>query len=177
LTVGLHAPTVHTLVTRALESLSYTDDRVHAQLPPRYLYDSDALANLGALVRDVARALDDPVAIAGSLDSLEDDLVKRGQCPPAGLAIADAVGIDGQATVMKYQPLYSRVTSSSDGVALHFAQLVIKADADHADALQFLSKSTEPFRICDIPGLSAPQQTALARTLIINGFLVRLPDD
>ena len=36
---------------------------------------------------------------------------------------------------MKYQPLYSRVTDSSDGVALHFAQLVVKADPDHKDAL------------------------------------------
>jgi bifunctional lysine-specific demethylase and histidyl-hydroxylase NO66 len=43
--------------------------------------------------------------------------------------------------------------------------------------LQFLSKSTEPFRVCDLPGLSEAQRTALARTLIVNGFLVRLPDD
>jgi hypothetical protein len=69
------------------------------------------------------------------------------------------------------------VTDSSDGVALHFAQLVVKADPDHRDALQFLSKSTEPFRICDLPGLSATQQTELARTLIVSGFLIRLPDD
>jgi lysine-specific demethylase/histidyl-hydroxylase NO66 len=42
---------------------------------------------------------------------------------------------------------------------------------------QFLSKSTEPFRVCDLRGLSEPQQTELARTLIVNGFLVRLPGD
>ena len=77
----------------------------------------------------------------------------------------------------KYQPLYSRVTDISGGVALHFAQLVIKAAPDHKDALQFLSKSTEPFRVCELPGLSAAEQTELARTLIVTGFLVRLPDD
>ena len=65
-----------------------------------------------------------------------------------------------------------------DGVALHFAQLVVNAGPDHRDALQFLAKSTEPlygFAICQ--GLSETQQTELARTLIVNGFLVRLADD
>jgi len=87
------------------------------------------------------------------------------------------VGIDGHTRVVKYQPLYSRVTDIPDGVALHFAQLVVEAHPDHKAALLFVSKSTEPFRICDLPGLSATQQTELARTLIVNGFLVRLPDD
>jgi lysine-specific demethylase/histidyl-hydroxylase NO66 len=177
LTVGLHAPTLLTLVTRALDSLSHSDDRVHTQLPPRYLHDPEARARLGALVRDIAQAIEEPSVIAESLDSLQDDLVRRGQTPPVGQAISNAVGIDGQAKVMKYQPLYSRVTDTADGVTLHFAQLVVKADADHKGALQFLSTSTEPFRICDLPGLSAAQQAELARTLIVSGFLVRLPDD
>jgi bifunctional lysine-specific demethylase and histidyl-hydroxylase NO66 len=177
LTVGLHAPTLLTLVTRALDSLSNSDDRVHTQLPPRYLHDPEARASLGALVRALAHAIEEPSVIAEGLDSLEADLVRRGQSPPVGHAISNAVGIDGQAKVMKYQPLYSRVTDTADGVTLHFAQLVVTADADHKDALQFLSTSTEPFRICDLPGLSAAQQADLARTLIVSGFLVRLPDD
>jgi bifunctional lysine-specific demethylase and histidyl-hydroxylase NO66 len=176
LTLGLLAPTLHLLVTRALDSLSYSDDRVHTQLPPRYLDDPDARARLDGLVRDVAEALEQPSVIAEGLASLEDDLVKRGQSPPVGQAIASAVGIDGRTRVVKYQPLYSRVTETSDGVALHFAQLVVNAAPDHKGALQFLSKSTEPFRICDMPELSAAQQMELARTLIVNGFLVRLPD-
>jgi bifunctional lysine-specific demethylase and histidyl-hydroxylase NO66 len=177
LTVGLQAPTLLMLVTRALNSLSYADDRVHTQLPPRYLDDPDARASLGVFVRDIAEALERPSVIAEGLASLEDDLVKRGQSPPVGQSISNAVGIDGRTRVMKYQPLYSRVTDTSDGVALHFAQLVINAAPDHKDALQFLSKSTEPFRICDLPGLSTAQQTELARTLIVNGFLVRPPDE
>ncbi|MDT5276158.1 MAG: bifunctional lysine-specific demethylase and histidyl-hydroxylase [Mycobacterium sp.] len=177
LTVGVQAPTLLMLATRALDSLSYSDDRVHAQLPPRYLDDPDVRASLGVLVRDIAEALEQPSAIAEGLGSLQDDLVKRGQCPTVGQAISNAVEIDGRARVRKYQPLYSRVTDTSAGVALHFAQLVINAAADHRDALQFLSKSTEPFRIRDLPGLSATQQTELVRTLIVNGFLVRLPDD
>ena len=177
LTVGLTAPTLLTLVTRALNSLSSSDDRVHAQLPPRYLNDPDVRVGLGVLVRDIAEALEQPSVIAEGLSSLEDDLVKRGPGPPVGQSISDAVGIDAHSRVVKYQPLYSRVADTSDGVALHFAQLVINAPPDHKDALQFLSKSTDPFRICDLPGLSAAQQTELARTLIVNGFLVRLPDD
>ena len=177
LTVGLLAPTLLMLVTRALDSLSYSDDRVHTQLPPQYLNDPDVRVNLGVLVRDVAEALEAPSVIADGLGSLEDDLVKRGQTPPVGQAMSNAVGIDAHARVVKYQPLYSRVTDSPDGVALHFAQLVINAGSDHNDALQFLSKSTEPFRICELPGLSAAQQTELARSLIISGFLVRLTDD
>jgi bifunctional lysine-specific demethylase and histidyl-hydroxylase NO66 len=176
LTLGLLAPTLHLLVTRALDALSYSDDRVHTQLPPRYLDDPDARARLDGLVRDVAEALEQPSVIAEGLASLEDDLVRRGQSPPVGQAITSAVGIDGRTRVVKYQPLYSRVTDTSDGVALHFAQLVVNAAPDHKGALQFLSKSTEPFRICDMPELSAAQQMELARTLIVNGFLVRLPD-
>ncbi len=177
LTVGLHAPTLHMLVTRVLDSLSHADDRVHTQLPPRYLHDPDVRAKLDFLMQDIAQALEDPSVIAPGLSSLEDDLVKRGQPSPGGQAISAAVGIDGDARVRKYQPLYSRVTDTPDGVALHFAQLVVTAAPDHKEALQFLSKSTEPFRIYDLPGLSGAQQTELARTLIVSGFLVRLPDD
>jgi ribosomal protein L16 Arg81 hydroxylase len=177
LTVGLHAPTLLMLVTRALNALSYSDDRVHTQLPARYLNDPHVRAGLGVLVRDVAEALEQPSVIAEGLGSLEDDLVKRGQSPPVGQSISSAVRIDGHTRMVKYQPLYSRVTDTSDGVALHFAQLVTNAAPDHKEALQFLSKSTEPFRVCDLPGLSAAQQTELARTLIVTGFLVRLPDD
>jgi bifunctional lysine-specific demethylase and histidyl-hydroxylase NO66 len=177
LTVGVLAPTLLLLVTRALNSLSGSDDRVHTQLPPRYLDDPDARATLGVLVRDVVEALEQPSAISAGLGSLADDLVRRGQSPPVGQAITNAIGIAGHVRVVKYQPLFSRVTETADGVALHFAQLVVSAAPDHSEALQFLSKSTEPFRVCDLPGLSEAQQTDLARTLIVNGFLVRLPGD
>ena len=177
LTVGVLAPTLLLLVSRALNSLSGSDDRVHTQLPPRYLDDSDVRATLGDLVRDVVEALEQPSVVSAGLDSLADDLVRRGQSPPVGQAITNAIGIDGDARVVKYQPLFSRVTETSGGVALHFAQLVVSAAPDHTEALQFLSKNTEPFRVCDLPGLSVEQQTELARTLLVNGFLVRLPGD
>jgi hypothetical protein len=177
LTVGIHAPTLLALVTRALYSLSFRDDRVHTQLPPRHLDDADVRASLSVLVRDIVKALEEPSVIAEGLGTLEEDLVKRGRCPPVGQAISNAVGIDGQTLVVKYQPLYSRVTDVPGGVALHFAQLTINAGPDHKPAVLFLSKSTEPFRVCDLPGLSAAQQTELARTLIVSGFLIRLPDD
>src|SRR3984893_523118 len=177
LTVGIHPPTLLPVVTRALYSLSYSDDRVHTQLAPRHLDDPDVRASVVGLVRDVVEALDEPSVIADGLASLEEDLVKRGRCPPVGPGISGAIGIDEQTRVVKYQPLYARVTDISGGVALQFAQLVINAAPDNKDALQFLSKSTEPFRVCDVPGLSAAQQTELARTLIVSGFLVRLPDD
>jgi lysine-specific demethylase/histidyl-hydroxylase NO66 len=176
LTLGLRAPTLLMLVTRALNSLSYADDRVHTQLPPRYLNDPDIRSGLGALVHGIAEALEEPATIARGLDSLDDDLVRRGLSPPVGQALSDAVGIDSRSHVMKYQPLYSRVTEMPDGITLHFAQMTVKATADHKDALHFVSKSTEPFEVCDLPGLSAAQQTELARALIVNGFLVRLPD-
>jgi bifunctional lysine-specific demethylase and histidyl-hydroxylase NO66 len=178
LTVGIHAPTLLALVTRALYSLSFSDDRVHTQLPPRHLDDPAVRAGVDAVVRDVVKALEEPGVIADGLGSLEEDLVKRGRCPPVGQGISDAVGIDEQTLVVKYQPLYARVTDvSGGGVALQFAQLVINAAPDHREALEFLAKSTEPFRVCDLPGLSAAQQTELARTLIVSGFLVRLPGD
>ncbi len=176
LTLGLQAPTLSTLVTRALNALSYSDDRVHTQLPPRYLNDPDVRAGLGALVRGVAEALEEPSTIAAGLDSLDDDLVRRGLSPPVGQELSNAVGIDAGSRVMKYQPLHSRVTDMPDGVTLHFAQLTVNAAPDHKDALQFVSKSAAPFRVCDLPGLSAAQQTELARSLIVSGFLVRLPD-
>jgi bifunctional lysine-specific demethylase and histidyl-hydroxylase NO66 len=176
LTVGIHAPTLLALVTRALYSLSFSDDRVHTQLPPRHLDDADVRASVNVLVRDVVKVLEEPSVIAGGLGELEDVLVKRGRCPPVASA-SSAVGIDGQTLVVKYKPLYSRVTSVAGGVALHFAQLVINAGPDHEAAMMFLSRSTEPFRVRDLPGLTPAQQTELTRTLITSGFLVLLPDD
>jgi len=175
LTLGLQAPTLLMLVTRVLNSLSLSDDRVHAQLPPRYLTDPDVQAGVGSLVHGIAEALEEPSTIAQGLDSLEDDLVKRGLSPPVGQTLSNAVEIDGRTRVAKYQPLYSRVSEEPDSVTLHFARLTVNAGLEHKDALLFASKSTEPFRICDLPGLSTARQVELARTLIVNGFLVRLP--
>jgi hypothetical protein len=175
LTVGIHAPTVLTLVTHVVHLLSLRNDRLHARLPPRHLDDAVVRASLGDLVRDIAGAVEDPSAIAAGLGAMEDVLVRRGRCPPVG-QVTNAVGIDVQTPVVKYQPLYSRVTAAAGGVALQFAQLSISAGADHQAAMLFLSRSTEPFRVGDLPGLSAAQQVELARTLIMSGFLVRLPE-
>ncbi|MFF4413580.1 cupin domain-containing protein [Streptosporangium sp. NPDC001559] len=177
LTVGIHAPTVLKLITEALEALSYRDDRVLAQLPPRHVDDVDVRANLDGLLRDVARAIEDPAVMAEGLGALGDALVRRGRCRPVGQLVPNAVEaprIDGRTRVVKYQPLYSRVLMMADGVALQFAQSLVSADADHRAAMLFLSGSTEPFEVRDLPELSEARQIELARTLVVDGFLVRL---
>lgn len=176
LTVGVHAPTALMLAIGALHSLSFHDDRLNARLPPRHLDDADVEAVLGVLMRDAVRTVEDPSAVARGVDALADVLVRRGRCPPVG-QITHATVIDGQTLVNKHQPLYSRVTAVAGGVALQFAQLSITASPDHEAALLFVSGSTKPFRIGDLPGLRAAQQTELARTLILSGFLARLSDN
>lgn len=175
LTIGLHAPTVLTLVTHALHALSLRDPRVHARLPPRHLDDAAARAGLGELVHDAVRAVGDPEIVGEGLDAMADVLVRRGRCPPVG-RVSDTAGIDGQTRVVKYEPLYSRVAQVGDRFVLQFARLSVGAGADHEAALRFLARSTEPFRVGDLPGLTAAQQAGLAQTLILNGFLVRLPE-
>ncbi len=177
LTVGIHAPSAFLLIIRALEALGGRDDRVHARLPPRHLDDIELRTSLNARVRDILKAVEDDDVIAEGLDALAEVLVRRGRCPPLGEATSKIAGIDGQTRVAKYQPLYSRVTTTAEGgVALQFAKLSISASADHKAALLFASTSTEPFRVGDLPGLGAVQQTELARSLIVSGFLIRLPD-
>jgi hypothetical protein len=177
LTVGLHAPTLSLLTSRILDALNSSDDLPHAQLPPRFLSDPDVRAGLGDLLHGIAEIIRQPNAIAGGLDSLEADLVRRGLCQPLRMGISDAVAIDNATRVMKAQPLYARVTESADVVSLHFAQSAFTAPSDHGGALRYLAKSAEPFRICELPGLSDAQRIDLARTLILQGFLIRLPDD
>jgi bifunctional lysine-specific demethylase and histidyl-hydroxylase NO66 len=179
LTVGIHAPTVLTLVTQALGALSIKDDRVLARLPPRHLDDPDARGRLEGLVRDVIRAIDDPSIIADGLGAIGDTLVRRGRCRPVGQMVSNAVKlkqVDGQMLVAKYRPLYSRVLAIADGVALQFGQSLVSAGSDHRAAMLFLSKGAEPFRVREIPGLSEDQQRDLARTLIVDGFLIRLSE-
>jgi hypothetical protein len=176
LTVGIHPPTLLMLAIGALYSRSFHNDDLHALLPPRHLDDADVQASLGDLVRDAVKAVEDPSAIAGGLDLLADVLARRGRCPPIG-PISNAAGIDGQTLVRKYQPLYSWVKDVPDGVALQFASLSVTAGADHKAAMLFISRSTEPFRVCDLPELNAQQQIELTRSLILSGFLVLLSDD
>ncbi|MGV0066994.1 cupin domain-containing protein [Mycobacterium colombiense] len=173
LTIGLHAPTVLTLLTHELYALSLRDPRVHARLAPRHHRDAAARAGLGDLVRDSLRALEDPELFTESLDALADVLVRRGRCPPVG-RVSDTVGIDGQTLVAKYEPLYARVARVDDRVVLRFAQLSVGAGADHEAAMLFLAERTEPFRVGELPELAPAQQIGLAQTLILNGFLVRL---
>ena len=127
-------------------------------------------------MREAVDVVDDSGAVTDSLGLLSDILVRRGTCPPVG-AIANATAIDEHTRVAKYQPLYSRVTVADNGVTLEFASLSISAGLDHDAAMRFISSSKEPFRVGDLPGLHAKQQTDLARTLIVSGFLVRLPEE
>lgn len=176
LTVGIHAPTVLMLAMGALYSQSFRDDRLNERVPPRHLDNADLDATLRGLVREAVGTVEDPGAMTDALGLLADVLVRHGRCPPVG-KISDANAIDGQTRVVKYQPLYSRVKKLDDGVTLQFASLSTNGTAAHEAALRFVSGSTEPFRVGDLPGLSAAQQADLARTLIVSGFLVRLPDD
>jgi len=175
LTVGVHAPTALMLAVGALYAQSFHDDRLNAQLPPRHLDDADQRAALDALMRDTVKTVEDPSALARGLDTLADVLVRRGRCPPVG-PILNAVGIDGQTLVRKYQPLYSSVKAEPGGVTLQFASLSVGAGPDHKAAMEFVSRSTEPFRVGDLPELSERQQIELTRSLIVSGFLVRLED-
>jgi ribosomal protein L16 Arg81 hydroxylase len=176
LTVGIHAPTVLMLAIGALYSQSFRDDRLNARLPARHLDDAGLDATVRDLVREAVDGVEDSAAMADGLGLLADVLVRRGQCPPVG-QIASANAIDGQTRVVKYQPLYSQVKLVNDGVTLQFASLSISAGSDHEAALRFISSSAAPFRLGDLPGLHAGQQTDLARALIVSGLLVRLPDD
>jgi ribosomal protein L16 Arg81 hydroxylase len=175
LTVGVHAPTALMLAVGALYAQSFHDDRLNAQLPPRHLDDADQRAALDALMRDTVKTVEDPSALARGLDTLADVLVRRGRCPPVG-PILNAVGIDAQTLVRKYQPLYSSVKAEPGGVTLQFASLSVDAAPDHKAAMEFVSRSTEPFRVGDLPEISERQQIELTRSLIVSGFLVRLED-
>jgi ribosomal protein L16 Arg81 hydroxylase len=175
LTVGVHTPTVLTLLTHALHLLSFNDGRVHTRLPPRHLDDADVRSGLSGLVGEIVETLEAPDAIDEALGAMADLLVRRGRCPPVGQASA-AVDIDARTPVVKHQPLYSRVLPVGERVGLQFAQLLISADSDHETAMLFLSASSEPFRVGDLPGLDGAQQIQLARTLLTSGFLSRLPD-
>jgi hypothetical protein len=86
---------VLTLISHVLHSLSLTDDRVHACLPPRHLDEASVRAGLAVAVRDVFKAAEDPSIIEGGLSAMEEILVRRARCPPVGLA-SNATGIDGR---------------------------------------------------------------------------------
>src|ERR1700758_1636877 len=107
--------------------------------PPRHLDDADQRAALDALMRDTVKTVEDPRALARGLDTLADVLVRRGRCPPVG-PILNAVGIDGQTLVRKYQPLYSSVKAEPGGVTLQFASLSVDAGPDHKAAMEFVSR-------------------------------------
>jgi len=173
LTVGVHAPTVLMLAMGALYAQSWRDDRLNARLPAGHLDDADLNATLRDLVREAVGTVDDASAMDGSLGLLTDVLVRRGRCPPVG-KISDAAAIDGQTLVRKYQPLYSSVRVETAGVTLQFASLSVGGGLDHKAAMEFVSRSTEPFRVGDLPDLTERQQVELVRSLIVSGFLVRL---
>ncbi len=179
LTLGIHPPSVLALVSRAVEALCYRDDRVIASLPPRYARDASIRAKIGKLVREVTDAIDDR-SIGDGLAALEDGIVRRGRCNPAGQLVAnslEAARVDEDTLVTKSQPLYARVLAINNGVALQFGRSMVEAGPDHTAAMIFLAGAAEPFRVSKIPGLPVTQQIELARKLVIDGFLIRMPQE
>lgn len=60
LTVGIHVPTVLTLLTHALHLLSLRDDVVHTRLPARHLDDAQVRASLDPLIHAGLAAVESP---------------------------------------------------------------------------------------------------------------------
>jgi hypothetical protein len=178
LTIGIHPPTIMALAVKTLESLSLRDDRLLGQLPPRFLAKEAERARLGDMVRDVLRSIDD-TALSEGVGGLEDVLVRRGRCSLAGRLVVDAVDagqISARTWVERSHPLYSRVLAVNGGIALQFAQSLVQAGPDHRAAMLYLSRRTSPFQVGDIPGIAESEQIELARKLIVDGFLIRLPE-
>lgn len=176
LTVGIHAPTIKSLLMNALEALSLRDNRPLERLPPRALDDPVVRDCFGDRVRDVISAMGDPDVIADGWGAVQDALIRRGRCHSVGQLVANAVDanrVNSETLVAKYWPLYSRVLATDKGVALQFGQSLVSADASHRAAMLFLSKSASPFKVCELPDLNAAEQIELARKLIIDGFLVK----
>jgi bifunctional lysine-specific demethylase and histidyl-hydroxylase NO66 len=179
LTLGIHPPSVLALISKAVEALGYRDDRILASLPPRYAKDASMRAKLSELVREVADSIDES-SIGDGIAALEDGIVRRGRCHVAGQLVAnsfEAARIDEHTRVIKSQPLYSRVLAINDGVALQFGQSIVEASSDHRAAMLFLARAGESFRVGELPDLPAPQQIELARKLVIDGFLIRMPQN
>ncbi len=177
LTLGIHPPTVLALVSKAVEALGYRDDRILAPLPPRYARDASIRTKIGTLVREVADAIDER-SIGDGIAALEDGIVRRGRCNLAGQLVSNSLEtarVDEHTLVTKSQPLYARVLAINNGVALQFGQSIVEAGPDHMEAMIFLARSAEPFRVSKIPGLPVAQQIELARKLVVDGFLIRMP--
>lgn len=177
LTLGIHPPNMLELVKAALDTMAIRDDRVLERLPPRYLNDPAQRARLAGLARELAAMIDDR-AIGDAVGAIEDSLLRRGRCPPAGRLVDDVTGsghITEASRLARNQPLYARVMALPGGVGLQFAQTLVTADSNHRDAMLFLSRRKDPFRVAEIPGISAGEQTDLARKLLVDGFLVQLP--
>jgi len=175
LTLGIHPPNLLELLKAALDTMAIRDDRVLERLPPRYLNDRAQRSRLAELARDLMASIDDR-AIGDAVGAIEDSLLRRGRCPPAGRLVDDVTGsqaITQDSEVARNQPLYARVLALNGGVGLQFAQSIVTADASHRDAMLFLSRRRDPFRVGDIPGLSADERADLARKLLVDGFLVQ----
>src|SRR3546814_15724588 len=67
------------------------DDRMRERLPPRYLNDPAQRARLAELARDLVASIDDR-SIGDAVGAIEDSLLRRGRCPPAGRLVDDVTG-------------------------------------------------------------------------------------
>src|SRR3546814_16388548 len=118
-------------------------------------------ARLAELARDLVASIDDR-SIGDAVGAIEDSLLRRGRCPPAGRLVDDVTGsgaITQASRLGRNQPLYARVLALGGGVGLQFAQTLVTAGANHRDAMLFLSRQRDPFKVAALPGISADEQT------------------
>src|SRR3546814_14558680 len=79
------------LVKAALDTMVIRDDRMLERLPPRYLNEPAQRARLAELARDLVASIDDR-SIGDAVGAIEDSLLRRGRCPPAGRLVDDVTG-------------------------------------------------------------------------------------
>lgn len=173
ITLGIHPPLLKDLMHSAIDILATRFPELRQVLPLGPLAPEENQVEMNERFSAAVQLLQTDGIVQKATVAVDDHILRRGRSGGDGRLFEDAENIAGLTRATKLErrsTVPCRLVSIDNQAGLQFLNSLIKGPEEFREALHYVSSTSVPFQISDLPGLEAPHQLALASTLVSDGL-------
>jgi hypothetical protein len=173
ITLGLHPPMGHDLLSAAVDLLSRQHPEFRELFPDFPINGTGRKGRVTAALRRLTHLLA-TIDVDQVVEYLEDDLIRLGRVAGSGsmIEVADRLGkLTLNTTVVRRTHIRARMVDRPSGVGVQFMQSLVECPIHYTDALRVIVATADRFLIGELPGLSDDEQIRLVSCLLAEGLL------
>jgi ribosomal protein L16 Arg81 hydroxylase len=179
MTVGVYPSQWVDLLINSLTVVAVRDPRFRRALPVGYLDRPERREEMQGSFAELLRAFASQASTEGCYGLLADRLIRQSVPVPDGHfgQVDELASIGADTLLEKRGRLKCRLIEDAGGAALQFPGNTVRGPAVFREAMLWVARSSEPFRVRALPdSLNEARKVDLARRLVRGGLLRAIPD-